>query len=166
MKYKICLVKRNELKDCAKILRDIYNNNVLSEGWTEKTSLNTCLFFYKQNKDLFFVAKDENDKVIGFTYSFIKPWSHGNMLMIEEISVAENYRKHGIAKALMLAVVSKAKEKYNISNVCGEAYYDKNADWIPFDWYKRIGFSKNKELFIIESEPNEITKSLERGKEK
>ena len=47
MKYKICLVKRNELKDCAKILRDIYNNNVLSEGWTEKTSLNTCLFFYR-----------------------------------------------------------------------------------------------------------------------
>ncbi len=60
MNYKIDLVRKNELKECAKILRNIYNNNVLSEGWTETTSLNTCKFFFKQNRDLFFVAK--NDK--------------------------------------------------------------------------------------------------------
>lgn len=162
MNFKIASVKKTELKNCAKILRDIYNSNVLNEGWTEETSLNTCKFFYKQNKDLFFVAKDENDKVVGFTYSFIKPWSHGNLLMIEEISVDENYRRYGIAKALMTKLVETAKQKYNITNVSGEPYLDKEAEWIPFDWYKKIGFSKVKELFIMEGETDEILSKLKK----
>lgn len=162
MKFFVEPIKKNKLKDCAKILRDIYNNNVLSEGWTEETSLKTCQFFYKQNKDLFFVAKNEQGQVVGFTYSFIKPWSHGNMLMIEEISVDENYRQHGIAKALMLKLVETAKEKYNITNVMGEPYLDKNTPWIPFDWYKKIGFSKIEDLFLMEGETDKIISKLKK----
>lgn len=162
MNYKIDLVRKNELKECAKILRNIYNNNVLSEGWTETTSLNTCKFFFKQNRDLFFVAKNDKGGVIGFTYGFIKPWAHGNMLMIEEISVDENHRKQGIAKSLMFAQISKAKEKYKITNIMGETYLDKNAKWIPFDWYKNIGFSKIDDLFLMDGETDTILSKLKK----
>ena len=162
MEFKISLVKKKELKECAKILMDIYNNNVLNEGWTEATSLNTCNFFFNQNKDLFFVVKDTNNKIIGFTYSFIKPWSQGNMLMIEEISVDKNYIRQGIANALMIKLIETAIEKYNITSVSGEAYLDKDAKWIPFNWYQKIGFCKTETLFLIEGEPNEILSKLNR----
>lgn len=76
----IRLAKRKDLGECAKILKNIYNNNVLSEGWTEKTSNNICNFYYKLQPDLFFVAKD-NKTVVGFTFSYIQPWADGNHLM-------------------------------------------------------------------------------------
>ena len=59
MKFEICLAKREDLKSCAKILREIYNSNVLNEGWTEESSNKVCEFFFKLNPDLFFVAKNQ-----------------------------------------------------------------------------------------------------------
>ena len=53
----IKLAEKQDLPQCAEILRDIYNNNVLSEGWTVESSNAICEFYFKLNPDLFFVAK-------------------------------------------------------------------------------------------------------------
>ena len=73
-------------------------------------------FYFKLNSDLFLVAKNE-DEVVGFTFSYIKPWADGNQLMIEELSVKESYRKQKIASKLLKTLVETAKCKYNITCV-------------------------------------------------
>ena len=93
----IKLAEKQDLAQCAEILREIYNNNVLSEGWTEESSNAICEFYFKLNPDLFFVAKDKMGWVVGFTFSYIKPWADGNQLMAEELSVKEGYRNLKIA---------------------------------------------------------------------
>ncbi len=40
----IKLAEKEDLTQCAEILRDIYNNNVLNEGWTVKSSNAICDF--------------------------------------------------------------------------------------------------------------------------
>lgn len=153
----IKLAEENDLTQCADILREIYNNNVLNEGWTIESSNDICEFYYKLNPDLFFVAKN-NDEVVGFTFSYIKPWADGNQLMAEELSVKESYRKQKIASKLLKKLVETAKQKYNITCVNGTTYNGENK--MPYSWYERIGFKKVEELFLIEGNPNDIIKNI------
>ena len=153
----IKLAEKSDLPECAEILRDIYNNNVLSEGWTVESSNAICEFYYKLNSDLFFVAKDDT-QVVGFTFSYIKPWADGNQLMAEELSVKESYRNQKIASKLLKVLVETAKHKYNITCVNGTTYNGENN--MPYSWYERIGFKKVEELFLIESNPEDIIESI------
>lgn len=153
----IKLAEKNDLPQCAEILRDIYNNNVLSEGWTIESSNAICKFYFKLNPDLFFVAKNE-DEVVGFTFSYIKPWADGNQLMAEELSVKESYRKQKIASKLLKTLVEAAKQKYNITCVNGTTYNGENK--MPYSWYERIGFKKVEDLFLIESNPDDILRNI------
>lgn len=153
----IKLATKNDLTQCAKILRDIYNNNVLNEGWTEKSSNAICDFYFKLQPDLFFVAKD-NERVVGFTFSFIKPWADGNQLMAEELSVDKDYRKQKVTKRLLKTLVQQAKQRYNITVVNGTTYDGENK--MPYSWYQRIGFTKVGDLFSIEANANELLKNL------
>ena len=146
-----------DLLQCARILRDIYNNNVLNEGWTEKSSIAICNFYFKLQPDLFFVAKDK-DKVVGFTFSFIKPWAEGNQLMAEELAVVEEYRKQKIATKLLKTLLSNAKNKYNVSMVNGTTYNGLNG--MPYSWYERIGFNKVSDLFLIEANVDDVLEKI------
>ena len=153
----IKLAEKEDLTQCAEILRDIYNNNVLNEGWTIKSSNAICDFYFKLNPTLFFVAKIDNE-VVGFTFSYIKPWADGNQLMIEELSVKESCREQRIASRLLKTLISTAKKEYNITCVNGTTYSGDNG--MPYSWYERIGFKKVEGLFLIDGNPNDIIKHI------
>lgn len=158
-KIKIINAKHEDLKDCARILREIYNSNVLNEGWTEDSSNAICEFFFKLQPDLFYVAKHEGGGVIGFTFSYVKPWANGNQLMIEEISVDKNYRKQKVATNLLKTLLRESKAKYNVVAVNGTTYLGEND--MPYKWYKRIHFKKVDDLFLIEGDTDDILNSLD-----
>lgn len=151
------MAKKKDLILCAEILRNIYNNNVLNEGWTVESSISICEFYFKLQPDLFFVAKN-NDEVVGFTFCFIKPWADGNQLMIEELSVKENYRKQKIGKTLLKKLIVEAKQKYNITCINGITYDGDND--MPYSWYKRIGFKKVDDLFLIAGNASEVIEAI------
>lgn len=153
----IKLAYKEDLTQCANILREIYNNNILNEGWTIESSNAICEFYFKLNPDLYFVAKN-NDEVVGFTFSYIKPWADGNQLMIEELSVKESYRQQKIASRLLKTLVETAKQKYNITCVNGTTYNGENK--MPYSWYERIGFKKVADLFLIEGATDNILKNI------
>lgn len=134
-------------------MKDIYNANVLSEGWTEESSLNICKFYFKLQPDLFFVAKKEG-KVVGFSFSYIKPWADGNHLMVEEISVHPDFRKGGTALKLISKVFETAIKRYNVTKIEGATYEDEKG--MPFKIYKRLGFKKIDDLFLIEGDANKF----------
>lgn len=150
---KIVKATKSDLAGCASILKEIYNSNILSEGWTDESSLAICEFYFKLQPDLFYVAKKEG-KVVGFTFSYIKPWADGNHLMVEEISVDPNFRKTGTAIKLISKVFEVAIKKYNISKVDGTTYEDENG--APFKLYKKIGFKKVNDLFLVECDADKL----------
>ena len=154
---KINNAKKEDLKHCANILMDIYNNNVLNEGWTVESSNKICEFYFNMQSDLFFVAKSD-DEIIGFTYCYIRPYPNGNALMIEELSVKEEFRKQGIGKQLLRTLIENAMSKYNIEYVNGATY---NGDCgMPYAWYERINFKKVEDLFLIQGTADNILQGL------
>ena len=154
---KIENAKQEYLKHCAKILMDIYNSNVLDEGWTVNSANEICQFYFNMQSDLFFVAKSDNE-IIGFTYCYIKPYPKGKALMIEELSVKEEFRKQGVGKQLLKTLVENAKLKYNVEFVNGATYNGECG--MPYSWYERINFKKVEDLFLIQGTTDNILKSL------
>lgn len=149
----ITLATTKDLSQCANILKSIYNSNILSEGWTDESSLAICKFYFKLQPDLFYVAK-KNGQVVGFSFSYIKPWADGHHLMVEEISVDPNFRKHGTALKLITQVFDTAIKKYNVSKIEGATYEDETG--APFKIYKKLGFKKIEDLFLIECDAKKI----------
>lgn len=74
--------------------------------------------------------------------------------MVEEIIVDPKHRKYGTALKLISKVFEIAIEKYNISKVEGTTYEDETG--APFKLYKRIGFKKIDDLFLIECDVDKI----------
>ena len=146
MLYTINECSNEDLVQCATIIIDIYNNNELHENWTSDSALAFCTHFKNLNPHLFLVAKKEKE-VVGFIITSIKPWSDGNHLFIEEVSVKEKYRKNGIASNLLMTNISYAKEHYDIKHINAETYGA--VSQMPFSWYSRIGFKKNEETYLI-----------------
>lgn len=157
MNYTIKHASAENIEQCALIMLTEYNNNILKEDWTLDCALKLCEFYYKLQPDLFLIAQKE-EEVIGFSFSFIKPWAGGNCMMLDEICVKKEYRRCGIAKNLLQNAISTAVDKYSAVLVKAETYglsYE-----MPFSWYNRIGFSKELKTFIIEGNPNHIKKFL------
>ena len=78
------------------------------------------------------------------------------------MSVLWKWRKRlQIGRAIFKKIdmlVSVAKEKYNITYVNGTTYDGDNE--MPFSWYKRIGFVKVKDLFLIEGKAEDIINKI------
>lgn len=121
-----------DAKKCDELLTNLihsekeYNSNInesyIVKNWFEKV--------YNEKNNVIYVAKIEN-KIVGYIYCKIDSVENGPTLeleaLIDGLYVDKNYRKQGIATALMNTVKEWAKEngvKYLFLNVLEE---NKNA---------------------------------------
>lgn len=65
-----------------------------------------------------------------------------------------NFRKFGTALKLITQVFDVAIKKYNVSKVEGTTYEDENG--APFKIYKKIGFKRIDDLFLIECDIDKV----------
>ena len=105
------LKKKQDIDTIAGSYADYYSNSVLQEKWTKESAARLFWYFYNQNKELFFVAYDD-DKPVGIIMSVLKPWWDGNHLEDGEVFVLPEYRQKGIAKSLFKALFECAVTKY------------------------------------------------------
>jgi diamine N-acetyltransferase len=101
----------------------------------------------KQDKDLFqcLVAETHDKRIVGFASHFFSYYSwSGKALYIDDLYVTQSLRKQGIGKALLDAVVQKAKD-----NNCFKVR------WQTSNWNSNaIAFYKNYGAEIDEVEIN------------
>jgi len=152
------LAAAKDLPACAKIIVDIYNNNILKQGWTQKAAERICKFYYHLQPDLLFVAKREND-VVGFTFGYVKPWADGNWLMVEEISINKNNRNGGTAIKLAETLLKTAISKYKVTKVNGVTWEDEEN--MPYKLYKWLGFKRMDE-FLVQFDAKKLLNKIER----
>lgn len=149
--------RKADMGDCARILMDIYNNNVLNEGWTIKSATTLCEYHFAHQPDLFFVVKRAGE-IVGFTFSYIKPWADGNHLCVEEIAVEKSARAGGTAQELVTELVRVAMNKYQIAKVDGTTFEDETG--MPFKIYKWLGFTRVDDLFLVECDAQKLATKL------
>ena len=153
----IRLVKKEDLNDLAIIYKDLYDNADIGENWTIEKAYELLLYWFDKQKDLFFVAEEDN-KPIGAIVSGIKSWFDGLRLIDTEIFVSQEYQGKHIAKNLMLEHLKEAKIKYNVNVIEFHTYGEENE--FPQNWYNRIGFKKDEELIIMSANVENVLNEL------
>lgn len=151
------LRKEQDIDTIAGSYADYYSNSVLQEKWTKESATKLFEYFYGQNKDLFFVAYDD-ERPIGVITSILKPWWDGNHLEDGEVFVIPEYRRKGVAKMLFKALFKCAVDKYNATTLEAHTYEDENG--FPYAWYKRLGFETIDDWKIISGDIKEIMKKI------
>ena len=151
------LKKSEDMAVIAGCYADYYANSVLDEKWTKEKAIELFQYFYNQNKDLFFVAYDD-EKPVGVIMSVLKPWWDGNHLEDGEVFVLPSYQRKGIAKSLFKALFKYAIEKYNATTLEAHTYEDENG--FPYNWYKRLGFETIDNWKIISGNIKSIIKKI------
>lgn len=114
-------------------------------------------YFYNIQKDLIFVAYDE-DKPVGIIMSLLKPWWDGKHLVDVELFVSEEYRNNKIAKNLEKRLFEYAIEKYGVITIEAHTYEDKQG--FPLSWHKKVGFEVVDDMVIINGNIKEILENL------
>lgn len=153
----IRLVEKSDIEELAKIYKDLYDNVDIGENWTLDRAYDLLMYWYEKQKDLFFVAIEDNVPV-GAIVSGIKAWFDGLRLIDTEIFVSNKCQKKHIGKNLMLAHLKEAKVKYNVSMIEFHTYGAE--DEFPQNWYNRIGFEKDEELIIMHADVENVLNHL------
>lgn len=96
--FKIISMREEHVKDVAELEKECF-----SLPWSENTLLNAI----KRENDVFLVAVNNDNEVLGYG---------GMQCVLDEcditnIAVFEKHRRNGIANALLTALINKAKEK-------------------------------------------------------
>lgn len=155
----IRLVKNQELGRAGEAYRQSINASNFEEHWSRDRAMETMKWFYKIQPDLFFVAL-LNEKIVGGMMALIKPWHDGLRLVDGELFVIPEFQKRGLGGRLMMALLTEAVRKYNISMIEGITVPENG---FPCTWYKRIGFRVSG-LTHIEGEAKKILANLKNYK--
>lgn len=150
-------VKYDDLKTLAPIYKELYDDVDIGEYWSIENAEKLMIYWYERQKDLFFIA-EEDGKAVGAVMSGVKPWFDGNRLNDTEIFVSKNYQHKNIAKKLYKKHLEEAIKKYSCTVIEFHTYGNENE--FPQNWYKKIGFTKDKELIIMSANIKKVLTKL------
>ena len=157
MDFKIRNVKIEDIETLCVTYKELYDNIDIGEYWTENAAKELLNYYYNKQKDLFFVAEIEN-KVVGAVMSLVKPWFDGNRLIETEVFVSKDFQRMHIARELYKKHFKEAIKLYSCNVIEFHTYG--NEDEHPQNWYKRIGFSKDEELIIMNGKIKDILNKM------
>lgn len=157
MDFKIRNVQIKDIEELATIYKNLYDNIDIGEHWTEDAAKRLLKHYYNKQKELFFVAEIEG-KSVGAVMSMVKPWFDGNRLIDTEIFVSKTFQHMHIARELYKKHFEEAIRLHSCNVIEFHTYG--NEDEYPQKWYKRIGFSKDEELIIMNGKIEEILNKI------
>lgn len=153
----IRLMREEDLEEVAVLYTEIYNRLDIGEKWTKESSYELMNYWLSKQSDLCFVATLGN-RIVGGFIAGIKPWWNGNHLIDGEVFVDYNYHKYGIGTELSKVIYKTALDKYKITSIDLVTF---NKNGFPLSWYKKLGFEAEKQLIIINGNPEIVIKKLD-----
>lgn len=137
---RIRLLKKNEIKEAARLLVIAYENESKDRKWDEKYAEKYILMMYRMCKELCYVAVEEN-KIVGMTLNVIMPEFNKEIVESRVLLVHPDFRRRKIGTKLITKVCDKAASKYEIEEIESSIYTLTN---FPITWYECIGFRTKK----------------------
>ncbi|MCL4360242.1 GNAT family N-acetyltransferase [Patescibacteria group bacterium] len=151
-------VVSGDLPHLASCYTRAYNPLGIGEHWTPDSAQNLMAYFFREQADLFFAAK-EGGTIVGGTVAMVKPWWDGNHLIDGEIFVDPGYQKQGIGPRLLKTLFAAAKTKYNARSW---DTYTHIVHSHPLSWYKKLGFTTIEHWQMISGDVDTVLTRLQR----
>ncbi len=130
--------KKSDLKNCVKLLIDVYYNDPWNNKWNEKTGTRYLDEISDLKRFVGFVFEDDKTgEIIGVVFANEQVWWSGDELYIYELFVSNKHHKEGIGKSLISALEKHIEEK-GIECI---TLLTNNKTPAP-NFYKHLGFEK------------------------
>lgn len=153
---RIRLLKQKDIEEVVKLIIESYKKEDKSRMWTENIAREYLRRIYKLNKEVCFVAQ-EGEKIIGVALCRIRPEFNKIKVISDMLLVHPEYRKKKVATKLLNKLLTKAKNKFNVTDIETSIYTLLD---FPIIWYESIGFRKLKNIEILSANIEKVTKLL------
>lgn len=152
----------NAIKAIAPAYADHYNNSGLDEHWSVEDAENMMHWHYGQSLGRFFFVKWARNMAsgeefpVGFITAYAKPYQSGKILWDCELFVVEEYRRYGIGRELIKALLLTA-ESSGIHLFEALTYKAENEH--PYKMWEKYGASAT-DLIHISGEVEEMLEKI------
>lgn len=157
MKIKIKLVKFDDLIKLAEIYSKAFSEADPQKPWDIENSYKHLKFWFDIQPDMFFVAFDKKDNILGGVASLIKPWRISNRCSAGVIFVNPDIQTKGVGRVLFSKMLSEAIKKYNAKSFEAITFAGKE---FPASWYKSLGILPDKGALLVKGSCFEILSKL------
>jgi ribosomal protein S18 acetylase RimI-like enzyme len=130
-----------DLQSCGVLLQEIYAEPPYEESWPGNRAAAYLESFFRIAADGALVATENEGKIIGAVFGFSYPWHAGSIFFIQELFVAGQYRRRGIAGDLVRQVVEKNVEDSHVALIVREGT-------VAAKFYEKLGLSKSTQYEI------------------
>ena len=130
--------KKSDLKNCVKLLIDVYYDEPWKNKWTVKTGTRYLDEISDYKRFVGFVFEDDKTgEIICAVFANEQVWWSGDELYIYELFDSNKHHKKGIGKQLISAIENHVQE----NNLEGLTLLTNNTTPAP-DFYKHLGFEE------------------------
>lgn len=134
------------LKECIDLYIDVFSK----EPWFEENNLEEVeryfLNFYESNKFIGYVIKKE-EKIIGVSIGFLKPWIKGEEYYIDQYYIDFNYQGVGIGSFFMKEIRKNLAERGVHAIILAT-----EKQFPSFRFYIKNGFTNLEDLCFLGTE--------------
>lgn len=134
---KIRKATKKDLKEIAKLMKEELFKPPFNERDSIKNVLKSLDFYYKKAK-IYLI--ENNRKIVSILVFQIECWWEGNVIIIQDLTVKQEFQKQNIGKSLM-----KFLEKYATNKKIKRIYFETNKKSSAIKFYKKLGYKINKE---------------------
>lgn len=139
-------MKKTDIPECAKILCEVYNNEMWQCRWTMETGTAYLEDYFAADKFVGFVLK-ENGTITGAMFAHEKIWWNNSELYIDEMFVTPRMQRSGLGSRLISAAEEYVKEHQLAGlTLCTNKYAP-----AP-NFYRKNGFLDNEVLLFMYKE--------------
>ncbi len=152
---RIRLFNKKDLDEAINLIITSYKKDKKIK-WTKEITEKYLLMHYRMNKDLCFVAT-ENQKIIGIGLCMLKPEYNKVIINSHILIVHPDHRRKKVATKLLSKIIVKAKNKYNVDEIESSV---ESLTTFPISWYESIGFREKKHYTLVKAKISDILKSI------
>lgn len=151
------LVQEKDLLVLAEVLSKSFTQVDPEKPWDIDHSYANLEYWFKKQPDLFYVAVDESDRLLGAMVVNIKPWRTNIRCNDGMLFVDPEVQNKGIGKDLFRKVVEESVNKYNAETFEGITFAGKG---FPMSWYEKMGIKKDEYAVVIVGKCKDILNHL------
>lgn len=141
MKVKIKKAEKKYLREIAELMKREFSKPPFKERVTINTIIKSLNYYYKIGE--IYIAICEK-KIVGVVVFKVEQFWEGPVMIIEDLAVEEDFKKHGIGRELMDFVEKYAKRK-NIKAITFLTHKKSKV----LNFYKKLGYKVDKNIITL-----------------
>lgn len=153
---RIRLFNKKDLDEAVNLFIDIFKKENKKKIWTKDMAEKYILMHYRMNKDLCFVAT-ENQKIIGIGLCMLKPEYTNYIIDSHILIVHPDYRRKRVATKLLKKIITKAVNKYGACEIESSV---ESLTTFPISWYESIGFREKKHYTLVKAKISDVLNAI------